>query len=299
MKKKHFFVGIIIILAAVLCYSAYSLIKEWLIYLEDEKISKEAINDFIVYEPTATETLPPASSASHVESTDLPETGSTTVPKTEPGVTEPPATGGTTAPSTSSSGEEGPNFSVNWGAMKQVNSDIVGWIWMGDSTINYPLLQGESNSEYLKTAYNGKYSALGSIFLDYRVNPDFTGENTVIYGHNGGGTKFGVLLNFKKQSYYNSHMYFYILTEQETKKYEVFSAYFTDETSSSYDVYSRDEGAYQEFLDEISAQSLVNTGIKPSASDLIVTLSTCTNNRSNKSERFVVHGRLVTDNVNG
>ena len=70
-------------------------------------------------------------------------------------------------------------------------------------------------------------------------------------------------------------------------------------TSSSYDVYSRDEGAYQEFLDEISAQSLVNTGIKPSASDLIVTLSTCTNNRSNKSERFVVHGRLVTDNVNG
>lgn len=290
MKKKYLFVVTIVILSVVLCYSLYSLIKIWLLFQENNKTSKEAINDFFIYQPTVTE-----NSASVVsESTAFSETQKNIPDVT--GTDAPQETDPTTVPPAKETGEARPDFNINWEQTKKTNEDIVGWIWMADSTINYPLLQSENNSDYLKTAYNGEYSSLGSIFLDYRVSSDFTDRNTVIYGHNGNyGIKFGALLNFKKQNHYDSHKYFYILTRDQTKKYEIFSAYLTDDSSDSYSLYFQDENFYQGFLNKIFSQSLIKSDITLSSSDKIVTLSTCTNNKSNKSERFVVHGRQVLD----
>ncbi len=285
MKKKHVYLGLIVILAAVFCYSAFSLIKIWAVYRENDKQNEEAIEEFLIYQTTSvatgTSAAPSGTTAFATETTDA--AGSSNTALTEATAEPEPSV-------------DYPNFGVNWDAMKAVNSEIVGWIWMHDTSINFPLLQSGDNTKYLKTTYNGSYSTLGSIFLDYRVNRDFTSRNTVIYGHNGNyNVKFGVLINLKKLSYYKTHPDFYILTEAGIKHYQIFSAYITDAYSDSYQIYFSGDDMYQQFLDKITAQSAVDTGIKPTASDLIVTLSTCTNNRSNKDERFVVHGRLVAE----
>lgn len=289
MKKKHVYLAITVILAAVFCYSAYSLIKVWAVYRENDKQNKEAAEEFLIYQTSAT-VVPGDTSAALSENTSFTEATD------EPEPPDASLAGTTAAPAPTAPSVDYPDFSVNWDAMRNVNSDIVGWIWMHDTTISYPLLRGEDNTKYLKTTYNGTYSTLGSIFLDYRVNRDFTSRNTVIYGHNGNyNVKFGVLINLKKLSYYQSHPDFYILTETGVKRYEIFSAYITDAYSDSYQIYFSGDDSYQTFLDKITSESLVNTGIKPTASDLIVTLSTCTNNKNNKDERFVVHGRLIAE----
>jgi len=286
MKRKYIIIILAVILAAVFCYSAYSLIKTWAVYRQNEIEYKEAISEFVIYNPTEGPVQTDAS-AGLSENTSGDVTGETSSEETEPTETSAGSTA-TAAPSS-----DKPDFSIDWEKIKKTNNDIVGWIWMYDTTISYPLLQADDNSKYLYMTYTGAYSKLGSVFLDYRVKSDFTGRNTVIYGHNGGGVKFGVLLNLKSQSYYDSHKYFYILTETETKKYEIFSVFKTDAYGEAYKIYFSGDESYSDYLGYVSASSAVRTGVVPDMSDTVVTLSTCTNNRSNKNERFVVLGRLV------
>lgn len=73
--------------------------------------------------------------------------------------------------------EEDPNvvklsdLSADWDALRKINPDIVGWIYIPDSKINYPVVQGPDNSKYLNTAFNGSdgwFSSAGTIFIDVK-----------------------------------------------------------------------------------------------------------------------------------
>ena len=72
--------------------------------------------------------------------------------------------------------------SIDWNYLKSINKDIIGWIEIEDSKINYPILQDNNNLFYLKHSYNKKYSSSGSIFTTTK-NP-FISEETTLYGHN-------------------------------------------------------------------------------------------------------------------
>ena len=67
--------------------------------------------------------------------------------------------------------------------LKEVNSDVKGWISIPNTNINYPILQGSNNNYYLNRDINKEYNRNGSIFMDYR-NHEFNDNNTIIYGHN-------------------------------------------------------------------------------------------------------------------
>ena len=86
--------------------------------------------------------------------------------------------------------------SVNFDALFAVNPNVVGWIYLSGSAIDYPIVQGRDNIHYLYHAFSGAQNTSGAIFLDYRDNPDFSGQAR-IYGHNvRNGTKFGFLANW-------------------------------------------------------------------------------------------------------
>ena len=68
---------------------------------------------------------------------------------------------------------------VDWEALKAVNDDIIGWIYVPGTVINYPVYQGESNDSYLRTNALGEYSVGGQVFLDY--------ENTAPGNHRRAG----------------------------------------------------------------------------------------------------------------
>ena len=119
---------------------------------------------------------------------------------------------------------------VDFDALMVVNDDIIGWIYIEDTDISYPLLCGRDNQQYLFQSYEKKYLTAGSIYIDYRCSRDFTDSRTVVYGHNmHNGSMFGKLDKFTKESYMKKHPYVYILLPGgETLKYEVKKSYKAD-----------------------------------------------------------------------
>ena len=109
---------------------------------------------------------------------------------------------------------------INFDNLKRKNDDIIGWIFMENSIIDFPVVQSEDNEYYLRRLIDGSYNRAGTIFMDFRNNKDFSDEITIIYGHNmKNNTMFGSLLNFKNQSYYDNHKKMYFYTAE--KKYEI------------------------------------------------------------------------------
>ena len=87
-----------------------------------------------------------------------------------------------------------------------ITDDMVAWITIDGTNIDYPVMQGKDNSYYLNTDPFGDYSLVGSIFLDSRNSPDFSDEYSVIYGHHMDyGKMFGALDDFLSEKYLRQH----------------------------------------------------------------------------------------------
>lgn len=184
-----------------------------------------------------------------------------------------------------------PEIAVNFDGLNQVNEDIVAWLHIPNSTISYPVLQGEDNQGYLDTTYDGRYSVIGSIFMDYRISGDFTDRNTIIYGHNvSSGAMFGSLSSYRVASYAAQHPYFFVLTPEGYLRYEVCYAIVTTATSDVYNLDFTQEGSFQSHLDMLANIALYDMGVSVTHQDQLVTLSTCTG--VTRDERFVIIGRL-------
>lgn len=90
--------------------------------------------------------------------------------------------------------------------MSALSEDVVAWLTVDDTNIDYPVLQGKDNNEYLNKDPFGKYSLSGSIFLDARNAPDFSDPYSLIYGHHMEyGKMFGALDAFLDKAYFDTH----------------------------------------------------------------------------------------------
>mgnify|MGYP000014723825 FL=1 len=187
-------------------------------------------------------------------------------------------------------------FSVDFEKLLEMNSDVVGWIRFDEpSEINYPVVQGRDNEEYLKRTFEANTNKLGTLFVDVNNPGDFSGRNTFIYGHNmKNGSMFAQLLKYKYDSFYKEHPYFYIYTpDGKVRTYEIFSAGVVKDTSDSYIMDYADDAAFQTYIDYIKQQSAYPTSAEVTTASKIVSLSTCTNVRDD--ERFLVHGVMIKE----
>lgn len=92
------------------------------------------------------------------------------------------------------------------GEQAPFTDDLVGWLTIDGTDIDYPVMQGSDNAEYLSKDPYGGYSATGSIFLDSRSSPDFTDSFSIIYGHHMDyGRLFGALDDFLDENYLSQH----------------------------------------------------------------------------------------------
>ena len=90
--------------------------------------------------------------------------------------------------------------------MSALSEDVVAWLTVDETDIDYPVMQGVDNSEYLNKDPFGEFSLAGSIFLDARNAPDFTDEYSLIYGHHMEyGRMFGALDEFLDEAYFDEH----------------------------------------------------------------------------------------------
>ncbi len=177
-----------------------------------------------------------------------------------------------------------PYLDLDFDALREINSDLVGWIEIPDTGISYPIVQGVDNAYYLRRSFEGQSYLGGVIFLDYLAKADYSGVNTIIYGHHMmDGSMFAPIAKFIKQDYLDAHPRVYIYTEHSILVYRIFTAYQTDIADSCY------TGT---FADDISSDAWLRamferakTADSPTG-DRVITLSTCTN--VEKTGRYIV-----------
>ncbi len=90
--------------------------------------------------------------------------------------------------------------------LKAINPDVIAWLQIDDTKINYPVVQGKDNIRYISADAVGNYSLSGSIFLDYRDASDFSSPNNIIYGHHmAKDTMFGQLDDYCEKEFFDAH----------------------------------------------------------------------------------------------
>lgn len=183
-------------------------------------------------------------------------------------------------------------ITVDFNNLFATNKDVCAWIYSPDTVINYVVVQGEDNNNYLHHKLDGTYNASGTLFIDCECSPNFSGANTIIYGHNmKDGSMFASLHNYVDQSYYDAHPIMYISTPAGDYKLEIFSCFTCDFDADTYTLSFASEAEYSAFLNKMVSQSNVKTNVSVDSSERIVTLSTCTYEYDNA--RYVVMGKLV------
>lgn len=186
-------------------------------------------------------------------------------------------------------------INVDFNVLKRTNPDVVGWVKVNGTNINYPFVQANDNKYYLTHSFNKSYNAAGWVFLDYRNN-NTNNKNTIIYAHGRTDkTMFGTLRKVLNNGWLNNTDNFVIKisTETENSLWQIFSVYHIPTTSDYLKTDFDDDTEYQNFLDMIKNRSSHNFNTNVTATDNILTLSTCYNN----NEKMVVHAKLIKKEV--
>lgn len=176
-------------------------------------------------------------------------------------------------------------------ALREVNPDVVAWIRIPETRIDYPIMQGQDNDYYLNRDWTGVPNVVGSIFLEHRNDPSLTDFNTILYGHNmAGGAMFHDLHKFNYEAYRGEIPYIYIITDSGVLRYEVFATYDAALDSATYGLSFTKAKTRADFLTHSLESSLFDTGVVPELTDQILTLSTCSG--IGYGHRRVVQARL-------
>lgn len=168
--------------------------------------------------------------------------------------------------------------------LQKENPDVVGWIEIEGTNINYPVLQGTDNSYYMTHNYKKEETKDGSIFLDKDYDWSIPSSNLLMYGHNmGDGAMFQDLLKYENEEFYKQHPIVRFTTATEDAEYEIISAfksrvYYKSEKNVFryyYFINADNEEEYNEFVSNAKEASFYDTGKAAEYGDQLMTLSTC------------------------
>lgn len=172
------------------------------------------------------------------------------------------------------------------------NQDLIGWITIEDTPINYPVMQTfDDPTFYIHRDWEKNESTYGLPLIDTRCTLE--SENIIIYSHNmKNGTMFGSLKKYKEENFFKEHQIIKFDTIYEEAEYQIIAVLFaqvfyvddTDEVSSNvsdnefvfYDYIELDtEDKFQEYIDQVKERSLYETGVTAEYGDSLITLCTC------------------------
>ena len=181
----------------------------------------------------------------------------------------------------------------DWDALKEINDEIVGWITIPDTVIDYPVLEHEGddryNQYYLKRTYKGDYSEYGSIFIDYRSTDSTKSRNVIMHGHDmNDGSMFAGMLKYTpkgdlkgKLDYYRDHPVITFNTPDGDAKYKIISVFKTSTRYEHGEFFNYMQGEFNSdaefmnFVYNVRIRSMFDIPVTCNEGDQIITLSTC------------------------
>lgn len=183
---------------------------------------------------------------------------------------------------------------IDWNKLEDINKDIIGWIKIENTNINYPILKDDDNLKYLKHSFDGKYNKNGSIFT-LNDNP-FQDNETIIYGHNmRSGLMFSELGKYMNEEFLNAHLNFEIYTKNANYKATIFSCYSIGVNKEENNIKLLDFQEEIEYYKKASKYSINNIG----EIEKIVKLSTCSylnNHTTPTDQRYYIIAKLEKTN---
>jgi len=182
------------------------------------------------------------------------------------------------------------------------NNDMVGWISIPDTKINYPVMQSvDEPNFYLKHGFDKGYTDYGCPYVGESCDVNKPSDNLIIYGHHmKNGSMFSDLEKFKSKDFWETHKTFSFDTLYQKQTYEVVAIFktvvYTDSANEfKYFLFSDAETPEQfnEYIQKVKEKALYDTGVSAEYGDKLITLSTC--EYSNKNGRLVLVAKKVVD----
>lgn len=198
----------------------------------------------------------------------------------------------TTDNSSSQEGDKKPTEEekVDWAKLKDINKEIVGWVEINDTQIDYPVLyhEGDSRSSqyYLYRDYKGNPDDWGSVFIDYRSTKSTKSKNVIMHGHHmNDGTMFADMLKYGRYSidmdFYKKSPTITFNTPDENATYKIISVFKTNTLSSHGEFFNymigefQNEKDFMNYVYNVRVRSMVNCPVDVNEDDSLITLSTC------------------------
>jgi sortase B len=151
------------------------------------------------------------------------------------------------------------NLSFDWDALRASNPDIVAWVIVPGTHVNYPIVQGENNSYYLYHLFDSSSSGAGTVFLDFEGSADFSGKNNIVYGHNMlDGSMFSDIMMFMQQDFFNEHSVVYLATPQLNRELKPLATLRMDENAPLRQFGFADDIAFDQYLGDMLSRAVVS-----------------------------------------
>ncbi len=175
--------------------------------------------------------------------------------------------------------------------LQEISEDAIAWLTVDGTSIDYPVMQGSNNDEYLNKDPFGKFSLSGSIFLDSRNSADFSDPYSMLYGHHmEHGAMFGALDYFIEQSYFDQHRTGTLTTvsgqDYNLRFFAACKAYATEKT-----VFDPPDTTNEQLLQFIQKNAVIYEPQGVNADSRILALSTCQS--AENVERMIVFGIMI------
>lgn len=194
------------------------------------------------------------------------------------------------------------DLTVDWDSLRAINPDIVAWVFMPGTSINYPVVQGQDNEEYLHQAFDGStgwLASAGTIFLDAGNSADLTDRNNALYGHHmNDGSMFAPIADLTDQAQFNAHRDVYVLTPAGNYRLKTFALVNTVGTDAIVQTAFATDADWRAYVqDKLDRSAASQAGDVLSADDIEQSflLSTC--EYSQNDGRAVLFAAVVETTV--
>lgn len=189
-------------------------------------------------------------------------------------------------------GEDNPTLEE----LMAINDDVLGWIVIDDTHIDYPIVRGQDDMEYVNKDIYGEFSLSGAIFLASQNEKDFSDRYNLIYGHHmDNGAMFGDIMEFLDERYFDKHRTGTLYLPDTTYKIELWACISTDAYDDNVFTVSnkRTESEIASFVDYVKENAIhIHDDMDVTASDKMVAMSTCVDAATNG--RAIMVGRIVS-----
>ena len=176
--------------------------------------------------------------------------------------------------------------------LMKINPDVCAWLTVDDTNIDYPVVQGDTNMEYINKDVYGEFALSGSIFLDCQNKRDFSDCYNLLYGHHmNNGAMFGDIVEFVDKKYFKKHRTGTLYLPEDTYKISFLACVKADATDAAiFDPDAQSKETLSAFLSDIKDRSVQYEDIGMTAEYTLIGLSTCAVAETNG--RVILFGRL-------